>query len=314
MKLRLIHLSFVIALVVSLVMPATSYAESTNREEVRAGLSGGGWSVVYGDLINEADYALFIAAVASSVACECPAPIYEYFDHQLQAQIDKIERTAPDIALEALEDLFVQAFNSDGEVLRHGRLEISGGLATYNRWETIIYHEPRTYKCKQDLPFGGWTWIMCTTTEEVERTTPYPNNFQPYFRFRWVSTSIDSEESSSGLSFRNSTSLPVWMALGYKDSSLDEWVAKGWWKIESGQTRTLITGDLKARYYYFYARDTNGAEWTGDSNFWYHPTQAFGPIPDSFDEVEAAGMGYVWQGFQQVDTGEYTSFTYTLNP
>jgi hypothetical protein len=200
MKKRVFPLSLLIALLVSLITPAISIAESTNRNEVRANLAKGGWSVVYGDLINEADYALFIAAVAAAVACECPTPITEYFDYQLQEQLNKIQNTAPDIAQAALYSLLIQAFNSKGQTLRHGRLEVSADLATYRRWEEIIYDEPRTYECWYKIgPVK--TKGVCTKTERVKKVIPYPNNFQPYFRFRWVASSGSNPGSAqpSGL-------------------------------------------------------------------------------------------------------------------
>ena len=187
MKKRILSLALLLSLLMSVLYPAISYAEESNQGEVRAALAQGGWKVVYGDLINEADYAEFIAAVALAVATENPAPIYEFFNYQLQEQVRKIKQSAPEITEDALVELLIRAFNSNGAVLRDGRLEISAGLATYNRWDTIVYDEPRTYKCKQPLPFGGWTWIPCTKTVKVERKVPYPNNFQPYFRFRWTS-------------------------------------------------------------------------------------------------------------------------------
>jgi len=47
------------------LFPSTTFAEESNKAEVRAGLAQGGWYVVYGDLINEADYAAFLAAVGT---------------------------------------------------------------------------------------------------------------------------------------------------------------------------------------------------------------------------------------------------------
>ncbi len=185
MKKRILSLALLLSLLMSVLYPAISYAEESNRGEVRTALAQGGWNVVYGDLINEADYAEFIAAVALAVATENPAPIYEYFDYQLQVQVRKITQSAPEIAQDALVDLLIRAFDSNGAVLRDGRLEISAGLATYNRWDTIVYDEPRTYTCST----GGVikTEYPCVTMVRVEKRVPYPNNFQPYFRFRWTS-------------------------------------------------------------------------------------------------------------------------------
>lgn len=196
-----VQLTMVCVLILSLVLsPVHLYAaprsEETNRNEVRESLARGGWDVIYGDLINEGDYAEFGLAVAASIATENPAPIYAFFDAQLNAQFTKIRNTAPDILQSSLNSLVLQAFRSQGTILRQGRLEISGGLATYKRWERVVYHEPRTYRCKQSLPIG-WTWSVCTTTEKVERTVPLPNNFQPYIRYRWQTSSTSTPAQSS---------------------------------------------------------------------------------------------------------------------
>lgn len=76
----------------------------------------------------------FGLAVALATQERNLAPIYEFFDRQLQVQIDKIERTAPEIGEQALRDLLLRAFDSNGQVLCHGKLEVKAGLATYNRW------------------------------------------------------------------------------------------------------------------------------------------------------------------------------------
>lgn len=186
MKSRLLHFSVLLAVLLTLVTPLSAFAESSNRNEVRKTLAKGGWSVVYGDLINEWDYFEFTAAVASAVACECPTPVFRYFNAQLNAQIEKVQRTAPNIAYDALVDMIIRSFSGKGTVMRQGKLEIGAGLATYNRWEAVSYKEPRSTKCKAKLPFGGWTWVPCTTMVTVYKQVPLPNNFQPYVRFRFV--------------------------------------------------------------------------------------------------------------------------------
>ena len=183
-----------LAVILGLVLPpmqgyAAPKMEESNRNEVRRNLAKNGWTVIYGDLINEGDYAEFGAAVATAIATENPSPIYAFFNSQLNAQFTKIRRTAPDILQASLNDLIVQAFKTQGRVLRKGNLEVSGGLATYNRWKRVVYHEPHTYRCKLQLPLGGWTWSICTTTKKVEKSVPLPNNFQPYIRYRWRTVS-----------------------------------------------------------------------------------------------------------------------------
>lgn len=227
---------------IALLFPTAGYAEETNRNEVRAELASGGWTVIYGDLINEHDYLEFAAAVASAVATENPGPIYEFFNDQLQAQVVKIGKQAPDIPQEVVIELLIAAFDSEGQVQRRGNLEISADLATYNRWETVIYDEPRTYKCKQDLLGVGWTWSTCSTMERVEKTIPYPNNFQPYFRYRWIpETPVEAQETPYGLvCLVNNTGWDINYRYRWGDG---EWYSKSvaagrsryhWWDYEPG--------------------------------------------------------------------------------
>ncbi len=258
---RLTCIVFALAVLCLVSVPKVIHAESTNRNEVRANLERDGWFVVYGDLINEADYARFVAAVASSVACECPAPIYAYFNDQLQQQLTKIRKTAPSIAQNALEDLLVRAFNSKGRVLRMGRLEVSGDLATYKRWDTVIYDEPRSYKCKIYGPFDTWTWGVCWKTVRVEKKIPYPNNFQPYFRFRWTGGEPTSAESNFQIKFQNKCSKPIYLAVHYLDLN-DQWTTQGWYELAAGQASTVAYSRNSIFQYYAEAKNGN-YKWEG---------------------------------------------------
>ena len=175
-----------IAVMLFAMVPLQAFAEETNRNDVRARLAEGGWAVVYGDLINEADYAKVAGSIAVGVKTGNPSLIKAAFTEQLQVQFDKIKRTAPDILQADLERLILDAFRTQGQSIRRGRLEVSAGMATYNRWERVVYKEPRTYTCMQKGPFGTKFKSICTTMEAKERRVPYPNNFQPYIRYRWA--------------------------------------------------------------------------------------------------------------------------------
>ncbi len=168
------------------IVPLQAFAEETNRNEVRANLASGGWTVVYGDLINEADYAKVAGSIVVGAKSGNYALIKAAFNDQLQVQLNKIKRTAPEILQADIERLILDAFHTQGRNLRKGRLEVSAGMATYKRWERIVYDEPNSTRCKQKLPFGGWTWVPCIKMVRKEKTIPYPNNFQPYIRYRWV--------------------------------------------------------------------------------------------------------------------------------
>ena len=184
MKNRLVCLVVLLAMLIHLSTVTAVYAvEKTNRTQVRDEFSTGWDGIVWGDLINEADYLEFVEAVAKAVASENPAPILQYFSQQAEAQITALGKSALDLDREELMDLLISAFKSKGKTLHKGDFEISAGLATYRRWNPVIYDEPRTYKCKwkkAGISMDGF----CTTTVQVTRDVPLPNNFEPYIRFR----------------------------------------------------------------------------------------------------------------------------------
>lgn len=265
----------------TLLFPAVVLAEESNRNEVRAGLADGGWSVVYGDLLNEGDYVEFGIAVAEAIVIENPAPIYAFFSSQLQAQVTKIESTAPEIGRQAIEDLLLRAFDGDGSIVRHGRLEISAGLATYKRWERMVYDEPRTYTCYEwGVPYP------CITMERVERRVDLPNNFQPYFRFRIAAPpntgtpGSSTQGSPSYISVTNHCEEDLWFALAYRNA-LGILEADGYWAIKPHTTQQLITNTINGQggnpvqiydpYIYYEAKTSSQSKvWSGDYPFsWF---------------------------------------------
>lgn len=305
LKVTVLVVAAMLALVVGIVQ-----AEETNRNEKRSELAEGGWEVVYGDLINEADYAAFIAAVAAAVACECPVPIDAWFEGQIDAQVAKMQKSAADVGEDFLIKLIIDSLNDGGRTMRTGNLEVSAGLVTYKRWETVIYHEPRTYKCKQDLPFGGWTWSICTTQEKVEREIPLPNNFQPYLRFRVAGSEGTGAASGTGSAtgegwqICNKSSDPkVWVAYAYHDGS--EWIRAGWRGIEKGDCSQILES-VNTRYVFYYAESDTGS-WGGDVELCIHPTKQF-----RIGDGETCSSPNELAGFKRVDTGESRNWTNNL--
>ena len=164
---------------------ATSRGNQSNRDEVRARIEGGGWNIVWGVTINEAEYAKFIAAIAESVATDNPGPVLQYFDEYLQRMLDKMEANAPGIARDALYQAIIKALSDRGRTFRIGRIGIKGGIATYNRWYSQTISVPdgmERYKIKG--PFGTWTWGWRPKFKNVTKKIPLPNHHQPYIGFR----------------------------------------------------------------------------------------------------------------------------------
>lgn len=115
------------------------------------------------------------------------------------------------------------------------------------------------------------------------------------------------EEAGTG-QFRvcNATGSLIGVALGHNGP--EGWMTDGWWNLEPNTCRTLLRGDLVARYYYVYAIDYElGGEWTGDSYMCTSDTM-FSIV--GIEDCEE--RGYMRTGFFEVDTREQRSWTVRL--
>lgn len=190
------------ALVALLITSTPALAASSNRNEVRANLERDGWSIAWGVTLNEAEYAKFIAAIGLSATCECITPIETYFNSLADRTVSKITTQLPGVAKQEVVEFIVKAFQGSQRerILVGNGFQISAGIATYRRWNDVIYDEPRTYRCKQSLPFGGWTWSVCTTMERVKKTVSLPNHHQPYVKFRFDGRVVSTQRRKPGAS------------------------------------------------------------------------------------------------------------------
>jgi hypothetical protein len=133
--------------------------QKSDRDQVRAEISAGGWEVAWGDLINEADIAT--AAIAGFTG---GVGLGVWVEQQLQAQMLKFGKSIADIsprirdqAMDKVQDIVKHARRGEWNI---GGLGIKAGIATYHRW----------WKFRA---FGGWQKL--------------PNNYQPYIGFRLTS-------------------------------------------------------------------------------------------------------------------------------
>ncbi len=137
------------------VVQAPAAAESSNRNQVRSNLQQNGWDVVWGHNFTEGDWAEGSAAIATSVASESPKPFLQWFDYKLEQNIQKLARNSTQLTTSRLKNIVLQSLKSK-RIIQNNELQLQAGFATYKRWKRVVYHEPRSYKCKQKLPFGGW--------------------------------------------------------------------------------------------------------------------------------------------------------------
>jgi len=178
--------SFVVAVGTLLVLSSISHAESSNRNEVRANLAKGGWSIVWGKNFTEGDWIEGSAAIGGSVASGNAGPFLAWFDQVLAENFSKIQRNMVGVARRDLERWIVESLQQK-RVITYQGLEIQAGFATYNRSQRTVHHEPRPSWTWIHGPFGSKTKIPDgVKMHKVEHTIPLPNWHQFYVRYRFV--------------------------------------------------------------------------------------------------------------------------------
>ncbi|MEM7300854.1 MAG: DUF1036 domain-containing protein [Pseudomonadota bacterium] len=96
------------------------------------------------------------------------------------------------------------------------------------------------------------------------------------------------------------------VAIAYKKDGA--WQSEGWWNIDNGLCKTVVSGDLKQRYYYF--RATSDGRNIGEGKY------SFCTDPKVFTivgEKDCQYRGYEKSNFDVIDTGKSAaSFTFTI--
>jgi uncharacterized membrane protein len=109
---------------------------------------------------------------------------------------------------------------------------------------------------------------------------------------------IEADVEGEG-SFRvcNDTANPVSIALGYRAER--GWQSEGWWVAKPSECKTVYSGDVSARrYYYVYAADdVSGGTWDGKI-FMCTRDETF----TIFGVEDCLARGYERTGFFEIDT------------
>ena len=120
--------------------------------------------------------------------------------------------------------------------------------------------------------------------------------------------------STAQLKFQNSQDHPIHVAIAYyeNDESFTGWFSKGWYELEPGETKVLIAGDLEYSTYFFYAQDSEGAEWTGGGKYSFivDPVNVF-TIKNADKEYQLKD-DRIYKAFKKIDTQGETSHTLSL--
>ena len=127
-----------------------------------------------------------------------------------------------------------------------------------------------------------------------------------------------AQRAQAGLHFCNDSAAD-WLeiAISHPDGA-GGWTAEGWWRIERGQCRTVITGPLTSRFYYFLANGPGGAWFSGETpyciqtkKFTLNQTQ-FGR-PGERDPADCAQAGLQFAKFREMNTNDSKDFTNRLS-
>jgi uncharacterized membrane protein len=107
----------------------------------------------------------------------------------------------------------------------------------------------------------------------------------------------------ANLSICNRASHPARIALGRFNGT--DWMSEGWWNVKAGKCQPLITGALKARFYYLYAADGSSGGWPGSHDFCVGNGESF----QVFGRDNCAGRGFDRKSFYEIDTEQRSDFT-----
>jgi uncharacterized membrane protein len=128
--------------------------------------------------------------------------------------------------------------------------------------------------------------------------------------------SLVASVSPSLADFRicNYTNSTADAAIGYKDPERG-WMSKGWWVVRPEKCATVLTGDLRNRYYYVYARDEQGRRWQGGDGwefgtFCINRAKAFTADQREYRHCDEYGLGT--RLFRLVDTGKDKDYAFDM--
>jgi uncharacterized membrane protein len=117
---------------------------------------------------------------------------------------------------------------------------------------------------------------------------------------------LASAPAHAQLEICNRTAAPYSLAIAYETDA--DVVSQGWWTVAPDKCETVITGELKRRYFYHYAisRPLN-VEWNGSFTFCVDDDPQFRITGASDCEQRS----FRTLGFRQIDVG--TSKSYALD-
>jgi len=143
--------------------------------------------------------------------------------------------------------------------------------------------------------------------DDGARPTGIPRRTRPWPALLCVcALGAASTPARADLKLCNYTESRIGVTFGYKDDK--GWLTEGWWNVLARGCVTLITGELKGRFYYVHGIDYDrGGEWAGKT-----PMCIDDKTFTIRDIRNCATHGHKETGFYEVDTGDAKDYTIRL--
>lgn len=250
----------IVGLIASAAAASSAHAVTSNRDEIRRELSQG-YNVVWGHNFTEGDWYEGSQAVAASIATDNPGPFMAWFDYKLEQNIVKMQSNLPGVATNVIKDWIRQSLEKK-RIITYNGVKIDAGFTTYQRWERVVYHEPQTYRCKINGPFGSWTWGVCTTSVQKERRLYLNNHHQFYVRFQLVNDVPSDTNNFHRVYFENKCDCPVYVGVNYLTLN-NAWTTQGFYLVQPGRSTYLFNTANNIFEYTAFSSDGEFS-WRGD--------------------------------------------------
>ncbi|MDR3448435.1 MAG: DUF1036 domain-containing protein [Alphaproteobacteria bacterium] len=139
----------------------------------------------------------------------------------------------------------------------------------------------------------------------------------PVILLSLLGTAASPREAQAAMSFCNRTQTTLEAALGYRDegdSTAEDWVSEGWWRMEPGQCARVYAQPLTQRFYFYYAHtlapaaDQSSPTLWGGKYVFCTDDKAFRITGDG----DCPSRNFSSTGFQELDLGPNTR-DYTLD-
>lgn len=125
-------------------------------------------------------------------------------------------------------------------------------------------------------------------------------------RFLLVCLALAATPAQAELRFCNGMDREALVAIGYNDAG--DWTSEGWWRIDPGECKNAVGGDLTKSYYY-YRVEAKGITFQDENYLFCTSIEAFTIVGD--EDCEA--RGYVQDQFNEIELAGRTSFTVDIS-